>query len=291
MKIKAKNIRFYLYGTLILLGISLVMGQMMPDQMMYDPAMRPDMRPDARRREQEMITCPDCGRESPVGTEYCPTCAYDLSGVRPDVDSEVVEVEEVEVPKITVIEGEVVICRVTGKVLEEPVKKRVPLTERDRYDELDEQGEIFGNITIVDDKYISPEANMYRRRVVDIVDQAMQMDALQFSGEFAAAITDRSVLENIYELELTQVDILSEFRHKELQPYRVDPDDPYSEFHPVYLPRKPELPPQELLEQLEREPAVTDRRQHMDPMMMDPAAPRGAHQIGLDRARSVDQRR
>ncbi len=279
-----------LWGIFIIGGLSFTQ---IPMDYMADPAfmMQPGVRPDTRR-PQEMITCPECGTESPIDTEFCPQCAYDLEGVRP-VDPDVDEVEEVEVPKITVIEGDLIICRITGKVLEEPVKREVPITEQENYELLDEDEEIYGNITRIDDIYIGPAVNLYRRRIVDVVDQAMQMDALQFAGEFAASITDRSALESRYDLELTQMDILTEFRDVELRQFRVNPDDPFSDFHPVYMPLKPLLPDEEQMERMEREAAPAARQPGMMPdmYMMDPAAPRGAGQIGLQRAREVDQRR
>ncbi len=274
--IQVKQITFVLSIIGLFLGTGFL-GAQIPIEQMQDPAMMdPAMRPDRREPREETITCPECGEESPVGTEYCPNCAYELEDVRPPDDPDVEEVEEVEEPKVTLIHGNVVICRVSGDVLEEPRRTEIPLTEAEGYEVLDEEEEIYGDITVIDDKYISPAVNIYRRRIVDQVDQAMQIDPLQFEGIIAASLEDRSALKNRYEIEINQMEILSEFRQKELEEFRVDPDDPYSEFHPVYFPEKPSMPPEEWLEQLEEAPAP-DRpdRPARDPAM-DPAAPPAA---------------
>ncbi len=276
-----------------------------------DPGMMGMMAPGMQQSQADII-CPVCGTKNPAGTTTCTGCGETLSA---ETNADGSPIEEVEViPMITVVEGKLILCRITQEVLQEPVRREVPLTEKDAYFNDGTHGdavaddEIYSNVEIIDDQYISPKANLYRRKLIDLVGKAMNLDPLVFSGLFAASITDFSELDNVADLQINQNNILENYRAKLLEPYRIDPKDPYSKFYPVYFPEKPEMPSQEALQALLNSMQQSYSNYGMMPggMMGDPAMmggqgmvpgasgpmpagdqPQGAGQIGLSRARSV----
>lgn len=290
-----KNMRaFILLTTLLFLSVT-GYAQMMDPAMMGGPMGLPGgrMGQGSQQQQDQPIICPECGTENEAGSEFCSDCGADLTMVAAGTgeDGEPVEVIP-EIPPITIVEGELVIGKITQEVLMEPKKTTVPDEERENYyddgthgDAVEADG-IYSKVEVNDNTFISPNANNYRRELVGMVNRAMAMDPLSFSGNFAAAITDVSELENITDLQIDQNRILENFRAKLLEPYKIDPQDIYSSYYPVFFPPKPDPPEDAFLEGL-LNAAGSAGRGGFEEVMMSPNDAMGSGQIGLNRARAV----
>ncbi len=298
---KIKN--FFLISIVMLIcnfALSQVSAREMPPEMMGG---RPFPGAAVSQKQQpQMITCPECGQQVPVGTKICPYCGADLSNVQPSAQGQGTEQggqaqpAQPQIPKVTVVEGKLIISKITKEVLEEPEKKQILQTELgDNYYDDGTHGDvkagdgIYTNVEIIKDKYISPLSNYYRKRLVELVNKAMNMDPLEFSGDFAAAISDFSELDNIDDLRIERDRILETFRAKILAPYKINPEDPYSRFYPVYFPPAPKPPSDVELQALVNAAANTGQRlmPGVQVVPSEAAEPRGVGQIAIQRAKNV----
>ena len=157
---------------------------------------------------------------------------------------------KVEIPKMTVIEGTRVYCRVCGKLLEEAVRKQIPATDenKSRYYDDGQNGSdlvandgIFTNVEISRD-YIGPECAEVRNKLVTLLNRVEKESAVDFFRMRALSNDPISSLAKTYEKDAQRDEYLKIWRNKFLSKYKKNPDDANSEFLPIYVPKPPEYP-------------------------------------------------
>lgn len=157
---------------------------------------------------------------------------------------------KIEIPKMTVIEGTRVYCRVCGKLLEEAVRKQIPATDENKsryYDDGQNGGDlvandgIFTNVEISRD-YIGPECAEVRNKLVTLLNRAEKESAVDFFRMRALSNDPISSLAKTYDKDAQRDEYLKIWRNKFLGKYKKNPDDANSEFLPIYVPKPPQYP-------------------------------------------------
>jgi len=157
---------------------------------------------------------------------------------------------QVEIPKMTVIEGTRVYCRVCGKLLQEAIRKQIPATDENKsryYDDGQNGGDlvandgIYTNVEISRD-YIGPECADVRNKLITFLNRAEKESAVDFFRMTALSNDPVSSLAKTYEKEGQKDEYLKIWRNKFLSKYKKNPDDPNSEFLAIYVPKPPEYP-------------------------------------------------
>ncbi len=157
---------------------------------------------------------------------------------------------QVQIPKMTVIEGTRVYCRVCGKLLDEAVRKQIPATDENKsryYDDGQNGGDLVANDGIYTNvetnrDYIGPECAEVRNKLIKFLNRAERESVVDFFRLRALSNDPISSLPKSYEKEAQKDEYLKIWRNKFLGKYKKNPDDPNSEFLPVYVPKPPEYP-------------------------------------------------
>jgi hypothetical protein len=155
------------------------------------------------------------------------------------------------IPTIQVLDGRRVFDAVTGALIEDAVKTTVPITEQDRYfdDGVRDNGipndGIKGRVETIRDRVIGAETAAGMFKAINLVRNAESMSVLQFF-RLRAGETDPSLssgrLPDLIELERQKDDFLRDWNNRFLAVYRVDRNNPRSDFFQTYVPEPPAIP-------------------------------------------------
>lgn len=154
-------------------------------------------------------------------------------------------------PTIKVLSGERIYCAVCGMLLEDAVQLTVPQSQQDQYldDGIHDNGiandGIRGNVETKKDKYIGPECNTIKNRLINVVRQAENIDPMHFYRYHVMAldpVTAGPNMPSVLEREQQRDDALRDWNSKFLADFRTDKDNPQSEFYQLYVPQPPQVP-------------------------------------------------
>ncbi|MCX7020064.1 MAG: hypothetical protein WCK47_06170 [bacterium] len=157
----------------------------------------------------------------------------------------------IPVPTIQVLVGKRVYDAVTGAIIEDAMQLTVPESDKDKYydDGSRDNGvagdNIRGNVETIRGKYISPETNAIKNRMITVVRKADVISPLHFSGYYvvsAGAGRDKPDVPTWLELEKERDEFARDWNNKFLANYRADKNDPRSEFFQIYVPEPPQIP-------------------------------------------------
>jgi hypothetical protein len=193
------------------------------------------------------------------------------------------------IPTIKVLVGRRVYCAVCGTLLDDAYYLTVPATDKEKYldDGIHDNGvagdDIRGNVETIKDKYIGPECNEVKKRLIAAIRSAESLyrpplaamakeeplslyepaaerqkrieleanrafeeaSAMLFFGYHVCSVnpvTDNKAFPNILEKEKQRDELLRDWNNKFLAAFRVDKDNPQSDFLEVYVPEPPPLP-------------------------------------------------
>ncbi|MBN1516440.1 hypothetical protein JXA32_07705 [Candidatus Sumerlaeota bacterium] len=152
----------------------------------------------------------------------------------------------------TVLTGARVQDRITHKLLDDvyyirvtddEFNQMVPLPSDDgEWPDLTANDKIYSNFDQTD-KYLSPESNQLKLRVIRMIELAENLGPLDFYGVHAAATDPFSTLPNYYVEEENRDKKIREWVDQFLKDYRREPDNPDStDFWPLYVPEPPRKP-------------------------------------------------
>ncbi len=104
---------------------------------------------------------------------------------------------------------------------------------------------IRGDVQTVRDKYIGTASNSIKNRLINLVRNAEALDPLTFYGYHIAVVdptTQHPDMPNYLEKQAQQDDAAREWNNRFLADYRIDKNNPRSEFFQLYVPEAPMLP-------------------------------------------------
>jgi uncharacterized membrane protein YgcG len=150
---------------------------------------------------------------------------------------------------VTVIGGNRVRCAVCGALLEDVRKGQVPEIEaKTKYYDDGTHGDVeagdgeYTNIVEIDHKYIGPECNAVKERLLSLLRYCEDTDSLHFFGLYATTTEPISQITKERYEEQERDAKLKEWEERFLRMFRKNPDDPTSDFYPLYVPLPPEKP-------------------------------------------------
>lgn len=155
------------------------------------------------------------------------------------------------IPTIKVLVGKRVYCSVCGMLLEDAVQLDVPQTDQDKYldDGVHDNGiqndGIRGNVETIKNVYIGPECNTVKNRLVNLVRHAENLTPMMFFRYHVMSldrITGSARMPNTLDKEEQRDEALRDWNNKFLADYRVDKNDPKSEYYQLYVPDPPQVP-------------------------------------------------
>lgn len=192
------------------------------------------------------------------------------------------------IPTIKVLVGRRVYCAVCGTLLDDAYYLTVPATDKDKYldDGIHDNGvagdDIRGNVETIKDKYIGPECNEVKKRLIAAIRGAenlyraplgevakesffvnepagdrrkrLEIEASRVADEASTMlffgyhiatvnpVADNPGFPNILEKEKQRDELLRDWNNRFLAAFRVDKDDPKSDFYEIYVPEPPALP-------------------------------------------------
>lgn len=192
------------------------------------------------------------------------------------------------IPTIKVLVGRRVYCAVCGTLLDDAYYLTVPATEKDKYldDGIHDNGvpndDIRGNVETIKDKYIGPECNEVKKRLIAAIRSAealyrpplgemaaesyfvnepaedrrkrLEIEARRVADEASTMlffgyhicslnpVSENPAFPNILEKEKQRDELLRDWNNKFLAAFRTDKNDPKSDFYQVYVPEPPALP-------------------------------------------------
>lgn len=155
------------------------------------------------------------------------------------------------IPEIQVLYGQRVYDAVTGALLEDPRYISVPQAEQERFfddgirDNGIEKDGVRGDVTTIRDQFIGAETNSIKNRMLNLVRNAEDIPAMVFFGYHFAATdptTQHRDMPNLLQKEAQQDELLRDWNARFLADYRIDKNDPRSEFYQLYVPEPPALP-------------------------------------------------
>jgi hypothetical protein len=192
------------------------------------------------------------------------------------------------IPTIKVLVGRRVYCAVCGTLLDDAYYLTVPATDKDKYfdDGIHDNGvagdDIRGNVETIKDKYIGPECNDLKKRLIAAIRGAenlyrppigeaakeayfvyepeadrrkrLEIDAQRVADEASTMlffgyhicslnpVSDNPMFPNILEKEKQRDELLRDWNNKFLAAFRTDKNDPQSDFYQIYVPEAPALP-------------------------------------------------
>lgn len=154
-------------------------------------------------------------------------------------------------PTIKVLVGKRVTCSVCGALLEDAYQLDVLLTQQDNYqdDGIVDNGipndGIRGNVETIKNVYIGPECNTVKNQLVNLVRHAERLTPHEFYRYHVMSLNpsdSRPDMPNMLEKEQQRDESLRDWNNKFLADYRVDKNDPKSEFYQLYVPDPPQVP-------------------------------------------------
>jgi hypothetical protein len=154
-------------------------------------------------------------------------------------------------PTIKVLVGKRVSCSVCGTLLEDAVQLDVLQSDQDKYldDGIHDNGiandGIRGNVETIKDRYIGPECNSVKNRLVNVVRNAEHMSPMEFYRYHIMRldpITGHPEMPSVLDKEQQRDEALRDWNNKFLADYRIDKNDPKSEFFQLYIPDPPQVP-------------------------------------------------
>ncbi|MGI8908747.1 MAG: hypothetical protein ACR2IE_19925 [Candidatus Sumerlaeaceae bacterium] len=154
-------------------------------------------------------------------------------------------------PTITVLIGKRVYDAVTGALLEDAFQQTVLQSEQDKYadDGVLDNGiagdGVRGSVTTIRDKYVGAETNSIKNRLINLVRNSENMSPMVFYGFHVMAVdptTQHRAMPNLLEKEAQRDESLRDWNNKFLADYRVDKNDPRSEYYQLYVPAPPLVP-------------------------------------------------
>lgn len=154
-------------------------------------------------------------------------------------------------PTIKVLVGDRVYDAVTGALLEDPSLITVPLNQQDKYldDGINDNGikgdGIRGNVNTSKNQYIGAVTNSLKNRAINLVRNAEKMSPMVFYRYHFMAVnptTQHRDMPNLLQKESQRDEMLREWNNKFLSDYRINRDDPRSEFFQLYVPNPPSIP-------------------------------------------------
>jgi len=152
---------------------------------------------------------------------------------------------------VEVLAGNRVYDAVNGALLEDVVKVKISPADIDKYpdDGVHDNGiagdNIRGNVSTFRKQYIGTVSNDIKNRLITLVRKVADTNPLTFYGyHFAAVdpITQNPDMPNYLTLEKDRDEALREWNNKFLADYRVDKNDPQSEYYQLYIPQPPLFP-------------------------------------------------
>lgn len=155
------------------------------------------------------------------------------------------------IPTIKVLVGKRVHCSVCGNLLDDAVQLTVPQTDQDAYfdDGIHDNGiandGIRGNVQTIKNLYIGQECEAVKTRLINVVRRAEDMDPMKFFGYHVMAVDPIGAhpqMPSVLDKEQQRDEALRDWNNKFLADYRLDKNDPKSEFFQVYVPEAPQVP-------------------------------------------------
>lgn len=155
------------------------------------------------------------------------------------------------IPNIKVLVGKRVYDAVTGQLLEDAIQLEVPQTDADKYEDdgIRDNGipgdGIRGNVETIRDTFIGTETNSTKNRMINVVRRVEDLNPMEFYGLPAAVIDSRiadSELPGYLEAERRMDETLRDWNNRFLADFRVDKNDPRSDFYQIYVPEPPQPP-------------------------------------------------
>jgi hypothetical protein len=152
---------------------------------------------------------------------------------------------------VEVLAGKRVYDAVNGALLEDIVKVKISPKDLDKYpdDGIHDNGiagdGIRGNVDTFRKQYIGTVSNDIKNRLITLVRKVADTDPLTFYGYHFAAVdpvTQNPDMPNYLTLEKDRDESLREWNNKFLADYRVDKNDPQSEYYQLYIPEPPLFP-------------------------------------------------
>ncbi len=144
--------------------------------------------------------------------------------------------------------GERITCHRTGQVLQDAREISILATASGNYFDDGQNGNdavagdnIYTNITASED-FISPEAQLIKTKLIQTLEYASNLDSMQFFQVRVSTTEPTSPLAKYNDLQMEQDRKLTDWAQRFLRDYRINPDDPESEFYPTYLPPPPRAP-------------------------------------------------
>ena len=154
-------------------------------------------------------------------------------------------------PKAKILTGARVTDRVTEQLLDDVYYQEIeeanlvnldpPVRDDGVWPDLEDGDEIYTNFT-ESDEYLGPESHALKQRIIRMIESAEELTPLEFYLLPAAATEPFSQLDLYIDKEKERDDLIAEWIMKFLKEYRQDPNDPHSEFWPLYVPRAPIRP-------------------------------------------------
>ncbi len=153
------------------------------------------------------------------------------------------------VRQILVLTGQRVTCKVTGQLLEDIHYEYRPEVEKSNFYDDGQQGgdlqandNIWTNFTEFND-VLSPEANRFKLIYLRLLSICENTNPLEF---FRIPVATDEPLTPLPLLSAEEANrdktFLQEWHKRFLALYRVDPDDPMSDFYPIFVPSPPRHP-------------------------------------------------
>jgi len=152
------------------------------------------------------------------------------------------------IKKILVLTGEQVKCRVTGAVLEDIHYEYRPESEKGEYYDDGTHGDLQANDNIytnISDRYdvLSAEANRFKLLYLRMLEVCEQTNPLEFFRIPVATEEPLSTLPRLSDQEKDRDEtFLRQWHRQFLAKYRTDPEDPMSDFYPIFVPSPPRSP-------------------------------------------------
>lgn len=152
---------------------------------------------------------------------------------------------------IRVMVGRRVFCAVCNQMLDDAYEIQVPAAERDLFldDGIHDDGiagnGIPGRVEVIKKQYIGQECNTVKNRLINVVRKAESMELMEFAGLHVMSVdptlTDPR-MPNMLDQEQERDRKLRDWNNRFLADYRVDPNDPKSEYYLLYVPEPPMIP-------------------------------------------------
>lgn len=176
------------------------------------------------------------------------------------------------IPTENVLTGRRVYDAVSGSLLEDPVEIAVRQSDLEKFadDGISDNGiagdGIRGNVQTFRGQYVGAFSNIMKNQLIHAVHNAEQIDPMVYFGYYVAqtsgdaseglkryglplpgeeddvAVNVERGLPSVMDLEADRDELVRRWNHEFLAQYRTTPEDPQSEFYPVFVPSPPFTP-------------------------------------------------